>query len=143
MLYNRIWYETNVSNFTHFLINLLVSSNFSLCNVRLCFQIDPTKARGWIQELLKGKQFLLLIRHSPCDLYMKHFLVQNRIKQQYLYMLITLRYSPLNNLQTFERIFLKQELFTLQELLDSSPGFGGIRVAHLFSFLCKGQLINT
>jgi hypothetical protein len=38
------------------------------------------------------------------------FLVQNRIKQQYLYMLITLRYSPLNNLQTFERIFLGLKL---------------------------------
>jgi hypothetical protein len=71
---------------------------------------DPTKTRGWTQDLLKGTQFLLLIRHSPCDLYMKHFLVQNRIKQQYLYMLITLRYSPLNNLQTFERIFLGLKL---------------------------------
>ena len=30
----------------------------------------------------------------------------------------------------------KQELLTLREHMDSLPVFDGIRVAHLFSFLC-------
>ena len=35
----------------------------------ICNNTDPTKTRGWTQELLKDKQFLLLIRRSPCYLY--------------------------------------------------------------------------
>ena len=43
----------------------------------------------------------------------------------WLYTLVTQRVS-----------YKKQELLTLREHLDSSKVFGGIRVAHVFSFLC-------
>ena len=33
--------------------------------------MDPTKKRGWIHVLAKGKQFLLLIRHPQCDSYIQ------------------------------------------------------------------------
>ena len=39
-------------------------------------------------------------------------------------------------MSNMDGVLKRQELFTCHEHLGSPPVFGGVRVAHLFSFLC-------